>query len=205
MKIVMLGMIGAGKGTQAKKISQYLNIPHISTGDIFRVASRSKTELGLKAEKIMKAGLLVSDDVVLGIVKERINQPDTDNGYILDGFPRTLNQAVDFEKIEDLNIVFYITVLENEVLRRLKGRRVCKFCNKEHNVYLDEDVAKCTECGERLIQRTDDKDETVKVRIKNYILQTKPLIDYYRKKSILKRIDGNQDIKKVFEGIREFI
>lgn len=205
MKIVMLGILGAGKGTQAEKLSQYLNIPHISTGDIFRDAVEKDTELGVKAKKIMKEGKLVSDEVVSGIVKDRINQPDTGNGYILDGFPRTISQAQEFDKIENLDIVFYITIPEEEVLIRLKGRRVCENCNTQYNTHLDDIGDICRKCGGRIIKREDDNEDTIKVRVENYINQTKPLIDYYRNKSILREIDGTSSINEVFESIRTLV
>lgn len=198
----MLGIVGAGKGTQAKKLSEYLEIPHISTGDIFREAVKKKTGLGLKAQKIMEEGDLVPDDIVLGIVKERLEESDTDGGYILDGFPRTINQAEKFDRVDDVDIVFYISIPEEESVRRLKGRRLCSQCKRQYNVYLNKDInGTCPACGGKLIQRADDKEETVKVRIKNYIKQTKPLISYYRKQDKLIEIDGYKRIEKVFKSV----
>lgn len=201
----MLGMVGAGKGTQARKLSEYLKLPHISTGDIFRDAAEKKTPLGLQARQIMIDGGLVPDEIVLGIVRQRLGQNDACNGYILDGFPRTLNQAWEFEKTEKLDLVFYIDVPEEEVVQRLKGRRVCENCKAQYNVYLNPDLVKCIECGGKLKQREDDREETVRVRIKNYIRQTEPLISYYKEAGILKTINGKQDISGVFEEIKNFV
>ncbi|MFC2061968.1 adenylate kinase [Elusimicrobiota bacterium] len=202
-KIVMLGMVGAGKGTQAKKLGDYLNIPHISTGDIFRDAVKRETELGVKASRIMKEGGLVPDEIVLAIVKERVGLQDADRGYILDGFPRTLNQAVEWDNIEAPDIVFYIDVSQEEVVRRLKGRRVCEDCNGQYNIYLDKHTGEvCTECEGELIKREDDEEDTVMVRIKNYFEQTKPLIEYYQEKDLLIEINGEQYINEIFESIK---
>ncbi|MGM0441120.1 MAG: adenylate kinase [Elusimicrobiota bacterium] len=202
-KIVMLGIVGAGKGTQAKRLSRYLDIPHISTGEIFREAVKKKTPLGLKAKSIMEAGDLVPDDIVIGIVEERLKEDDAQDGYILDGFPRTITQAKEFDKLEDLDRVFYITIPEEESVKRLKGRRICSKCKKEYNIYLaDDDTEECP-CGGKLIQREDDKEETVKIRIDNYIEQTEPLIEYYRKNNLLVEIDGDQEIDEVFSNIKE--
>lgn len=176
MKIVMIGIVGAGKGTQAKKLAEFLRIPHISTGDIFRDAAEKRTDFGVKAQKIMKEGKFIPDDIVLGIVKDRISQEDVKDGYILDGFPRTITQAEEFDKLENLDRVFYITIPEEEVIRRLRNR-----------------------------QREDDTEDTIKARIKIYYKQTKPLIDYYRKKHILNEIDGNRKIDEIFEDIRAFV
>ena len=204
IKLVMLGIIGAGKGTQAEKLSRYLSIPHISTGDIFRSAVEKGSELGLKAQKIMKEGKLVPDDIVLGIVKERIIQPDVENGYILDGFPRTLKQAEEFDEIENLDMVLYITIPQEEVLKRLMGRRICESCNAQYSIYFNKtDV--CEKCGGKIVKREDDNEETIKVRIENYMNQTKPLITYYKSKCILREIDGTGDIDKIFKAITDVI
>lgn len=205
MKIVMLGIMGAGKGTQAKNLSGYLKVPHISTGEIFRIAVEEKTELGLKAQEIMKKGEYVPDDIVTGIVKQRISRDDVDNGYILDGFPRTINQAEELSKIDDLDHVFYITIPDEEVLRRLMGRRSCEVCNAQYNIHLDESGPTCKKCGGKIIMREDDNEETIKIRLKNYLDQTEPLIDYYRKKNILDEIDGNRSIEEVFNSLKELV
>ena len=205
-KIVMLGIIGAGKGTQSKMIARYCGIPHISTGDIFREAVKNDDELGRKTRQIMKDGGLVPDSIVIDIVKNRLQQPDTENGYILDGFPRTTNQAAEFSKVETLDIVFYISLEEEEVLKRLRGRRICAACKAEQNIYLDKGSRdKCRKCGGTLIQREDDKEETIKVRIKTYLEQTQPLIEYYMGKELLVEINGNQDIDAVFGDIKKNI
>ena len=162
----MLGIVGAGKGTQARKLAEYLSVPHISTGDIFRNAVNEKTQIGLKAREIMKNGGLVPDEIVLEIVKDRIKRPDTENGYILDGFPRTIKQAVEFDKEEDIKRVFYIALPEDEVIRRLNNRRICTECKTEHSIAEGNDNF-CKKCGSRLIRREDDKESTIRTRIKN--------------------------------------
>ncbi|MBN2407958.1 MAG: adenylate kinase [Elusimicrobia bacterium] len=206
MKIVMLGIIGAGKGTQSKMIARHCGIPHISTGDIFREAVKNEDDLGRKTREIMKSGGLVPDSIVIDIVRKRLQKPDAQKGYILDGFPRTTNQAVEFGKGESVSIVFYISLKEDEVLRRLKGRRICAACKAEQNIYLDKDARDtCRKCGGRLIQREDDTEETIRVRIKTYLEQTQPLIEYYREKGLLSEIDGSQDIDAVFADIKKHL
>ncbi len=198
----MLGIVGAGKGTQAKKLSGHIGVPHISTGDIFREAVKNRTELGLKAQKIMDGGGLVPDDIVIEIVKERLAESDIAGGYIFDGFPRTINQAEKFDRIDDIDRVYYISIPEEESVQRLKGRRLCSLCRRQYNVYLNKDInGKCPECGGKLIARPDDKEETVIVRIKNYIKETKPLINYYKNQNKLIKIDGNRTIEEVFNSI----
>lgn len=205
-KIVMLGIPGAGKGTQAKKLSGEFNIIHISTGDIFRDSVKDGSELGKKAKKIMVSGGLLPDDIVLAIVKERLHKEDATSGYILDGFPRTLPQARQFDRIEKLDNVIYITLAPEEAVSRLKGRRSCSSCQGQFNVYLNRiEAESCPECYQELIQREDDKDETVEVRINTYIDQTAPLIDYYARKGILKKIDGNRSIEEVYLDILDAV
>jgi len=201
-RFVMLGIPGAGKGTQAKKLSEQLGIIHVSTGDIFRDAVKDGSELGKKAGRIMASGKLVPDDIVIAIVRERLSKKDASGGYILDGFPRTLNQAREFDKIVDLDAVVYITLEPGEAVSRLKGRRSCGCCGGQFNVYLDNiETDECPECSESLIQREDDTEETVKVRINTYIEQTSPLIDYYSRKGLLKEVNGNQSILNVYKDI----
>ncbi len=202
----MLGIVGAGKGTQAKNIAEYLKIPHISTGDIFRDTVKSETELGLKVKKIMNEGGLIADELVVEIVKERIEQQDALNGYILDGFPRTLNQAWELEKIANIDTVFYLTLSSSEAAMRLSGRRMCADCKSQYNIHMNKNLSeKCPECGGLLQFREDDNYETVKIRIKNYIRETKPLIEYYLNKKILKKIDGSRSIEAIFEEIKPYI
>jgi adenylate kinase len=204
-RYVMLGIMGAGKGTQAKKLAGFLEIVHISTGDIFRDAVEKKTELGLKAREIMNEGRLVPDEVVVQIVKERVEEPDTGSGFILDGFPRTLNQAEKFNTCGNIDKVFYITIDEDEVLKRLMGRRVCESCNKDYNVYLEDVPEQCAECSGDIIIREDDNEATIRKRIANYFENTKPLVDYYGGKDILIEIDGMKDVNAVFESIKAFV
>ncbi|NLB35313.1 MAG: adenylate kinase [Elusimicrobia bacterium] len=198
----MLGIPGAGKGTQAKKLSDKLGIVHISTGDIFRNAAKDGSELGKKAHKIMTAGNLLPDEIVIGIVKERLSKKDAFDGYILDGFPRTLNQAQEFDKIEDLGAVISLTLEADEAVNRIEGRRSCGSCNGHFNVYLDKiETNKCPVCNEELTLRSDDTKDTIKVRIENYIKQTAPLEDYYSSKGILKEINGNQSVEDVYKDM----
>ncbi len=201
-KIVMLGMMGAGKGTQAKKLSRHTGLPHISTGDMFRQAAAEGTPLGLKVKKIMEEGGLVSDDTVVEIVKERLDREDAQKGFILDGFPRTVNQAEEFAKFENIDIVFYLVISEQEAVKRLRGRRQCVGCKKQFNVYLDGDITdECPLCGGKIVQRADDKEDTVKERIKNYLKQTKPLIEYYDRQGILREIAAEGSIEDIFKNI----
>ncbi|WP_334104725.1 adenylate kinase [Muricomes intestini] len=208
MKIVMLGAPGAGKGTQAKKIAEKYKVPHISTGDIFRANIKDQTELGQKAKTYMDQGLLVPDELVVDLVVDRVNQPDCDSGYILDGFPRTIPQAEALDKaLEELgqrvDYAIDVEVPDENIVRRMLGRRACVDCGATyHMVYAPtKKEGVCDRCGGSLILRDDDKPETVKKRLDVYHEQTQPLIDYYKSAGILKEIDGTIDIEDVFSEI----
>ena len=208
MNIIMLGAQGTGKGTVAGILKDKLNIPHISTGEMFRKNIKEGTELGKIAEGLINAGNLVPDDITIKMVENRINEADAKNGFILDGFPRTLHQAECLEGIlSELNIkidfVIDIEVSTEKLLERLSGRRVCKDCGASFHVVLNKPRVEniCDECGGQLYTRKDDNVESVAVRLKTYQAQTKPLIEYYKNKGILVEINGQQDINDVFKEI----
>ena len=208
MKLVILGPPGAGKGTQAEYIVEKYNIPHISTGDIFRENIKNNTELGKKAKSYMDKGLLVPDDLVIALVEDRLNKEDAKEGFLLDGFPRTVAQAVSLDSIldkndEKLTKVIKISVDPEILIERAVGRRVCKTCGMTYHVKFNppKEEGICDKDGTKLIQRDDDTEETVKTRISVYFDQTAPLIDYYRAQNLLIDIDGAKDIDKVFDDI----
>ena len=208
MKIVMLGAPGAGKGTQAKMIAAKYQIPHISTGDIFRANIKNGTELGKKAKSYMDQGLLVPDELTVDLVIDRLAQDDCKNGYILDGFPRTIPQAealaAALAKLgEKMDYAIDVDVPDENIVSRMSGRRACTGCGATyHIVYNPSKKGDCCEvCGEKLILRDDDKPETVQKRLNVYHEQTQPLIDYYTKQSILRTVDGTQDMNDVFAEI----
>lgn len=208
MKIVMLGAPGAGKGTQAKMIAAKYQIPHISTGDIFRANIKNGTELGKKAKSYMDQGLLVPDELTVDLVIDRLAQDDCRNGYILDGFPRTIPQAEALDAAlaklgEKMDYAIDVDVPDENIVSRMSGRRACTGCGATyHIVYNPSKKGDCCEvCGEKLILRDDDKPETVQKRLNVYHEQTQPLIDYYTKQSILCTVDGTQDMNDVFAEI----
>ena len=208
MKIIMLGAPGAGKGTQAKKIAEKYSIPHISTGDIFRANIKEGTELGKKAKEYMDKGALVPDELVCDLVVDRISQDDAKNGYVLDGFPRTIPQAealdAALEKIsEKVDYAIDVDVPDDNIINRMSGRRACVACGGTYHIEFNPTKTEgiCDACGGKLILRDDDQPETVKYRLKVYHEQTQTLIDYYTKKNILKSVDGTQDMAKVFADI----
>jgi len=198
--LVFLGPPGAGKGTQAARISARLGLPHISTGDILRAAIKEGTEIGLKAKSYMDAGNLVPDEVVIGIVEERIAKPDCAQGYILDGFPRTLPQAQALSKITNITKAVNIAVEDELLVKRLSGRRVCPACGLTTHVNT-YDGANCPTCGAALIQRADDNETTIRNRLSVYNSQTQPLIDFYQNLGLLENVDGYQDIDLVTEAV----
>ncbi len=209
MYILLMGPPGAGKGTQAEKLIEEFKIPHISTGDMFRAAVSAGTELGKEAKKYMDAGGLVPDVVTIGIVREGLSKPECADGFILDGFPRTEEQAVALDGIlKDLGIkltgVVNISVPDSELVARVVGRRICKACGSTYHVSFNpskvEDV--CDKCGGNLYQRNDDKEETVVNRLHAYHEQTEPLIEYYKKQGLYKDIDGLQPIDKVYADVK---
>ena len=212
MKVIMLGAPGAGKGTQAKKLAAEYSIPHISTGDIFRANIKEGTELGKKAKAYMDAGQLVPDELVCDLVVDRIQQDDCKNGYLLDGFPRTIPQAealdAAVEKLgEKIDYAVNIDVPDENIINRMSGRRACVGCGATYHVVYNppkvEDV--CDVCGKSLILRDDDKPETVKTRLDVYHAQTQPLIDYYAGRGVLVTVDGTQNMDKVFADIKDIL
>ena len=212
MKIIMLGAPGAGKGTQAKKIAAKYGIPHISTGDIFRANSKNGTELGKKAKTYMDQGLLVPDELVVDLVVDRVNQDDCKNGYVLDGFPRTIPQAEALtealEKMgQKVDFAIDVNVPDENIVKRMGGRRACVTCGATyHMVYAPtKKEGICDTCGGELILRDDDKPETVQKRLNVYHDQTQPLIDYYTSQGILRTVDGTVDIDDVFRAITDFL
>ncbi len=212
MKIIMLGAPGAGKGTQAKKLAAKYNIPHISTGDIFRANIKEGTELGKKAKVYMDQGLLVPDELVVDLIMDRFKQPDCVNGYVLDGFPRTIPQAKALDEAltknnDAIEYAIDVDVPDEEIVNRMSGRRACVACGATyHLVTIPTKVEGiCDVCGKELILRDDDKPETVLKRLKVYHEQTQPLIDYYREKGILRSVDGTNDPTTTFNNIVKIV
>ncbi|RIJ66067.1 adenylate kinase [Rummeliibacillus sp. TYF005] len=208
MNIVLMGLPGAGKGTQADKIIEKYDIPHISTGDMFRAAIKNGTELGLKAKSFMDKGALVPDEVTIGIVRERLSQPDCDQGFLLDGFPRTTGQAEALDGIltdlgKQVEHVINIEVEKEELVKRLTGRRICKVCGSSYHLVFNppKEEGKCDKDRGELYQRADDNPETVTNRLEVNIKQSQPLLDFYGKKNVLTNINGQQDINDVFADI----
>lgn len=212
MNIVLMGLPGAGKGTQADKIVEKYAIPHISTGDMFRAAIKGGTELGLKAKSFMDEGALVPDEVTIGIVRERLSKSDCDNGFLLDGFPRTVPQAAALDALlADLNKnvehVLNIQVEQEELIKRLTGRRICKVCGTAYHLVFNppQEDGVCDKDGGELYQRADDNPETVTNRLEVNMKQTQPLLDYYGDKGVLTNINGQQDIHKVFADLNALL
>lgn len=208
MKVVMLGAPGAGKGTQAKMIAAKYDVPHISTGDIFRANIKEGTELGKKAKSYMDQGLLVPDELVVDLVVDRLQQEDCNNGYILDGFPRTIPQAEALDAALNklntkLDVALDIDVADEFIVKRMGGRRACVTCGATYHIVNipSKKEGICDTCGGELILRDDDKPETVEKRLKVYHEQTKPLIDYYKNSGILVTLDGTKDMNEVFSNI----
>lgn len=196
MKLILLGPPGAGKGTQAKGIAERNGIAHISTGDMLRAEIRQGTPLGLEARSFMDKGELVPDSVIIGMVKERIRQDDCKNGFLLDGFPRTVAQADALAGFTDIDYVVNIAVPFERLLKRISGRRMCPDCGATYHVSTYQDT-KCSACGGTLYQRDDDKEETVAVRIRQYEAKTEPLIAYYEAKGKLVTVNGDQSVEAV--------
>ncbi|HBM3603795.1 TPA: adenylate kinase [Listeria innocua] len=212
MKLVLMGLPGAGKGTQAEQIVEKYNIPHISTGDMFRAAMKNNTELGKKAKSFMDNGDLVPDEVTNGIVRERLAEDDAKNSFLLDGFPRTVEQAEELENIlsdlgTELDAVINIEVDKDVLMKRLTGRWICRTCGKTyHEIYNPPKVpGKCDLDGGELYQREDDKKETVENRLNVNMKQTKPLLDFYSEKGKLHSINGEQDINDVFVDVEKIL
>lgn len=205
MNLIFLGPPGAGKGTMAFRAKEFYNIPHISTGDLFRAAIKNKTDLGKKVKSIIDAGDLVPDELTTAIVEERLKQDDTGKGFILDGFPRTLPQAKALKHITNIDTVINFTVSEEEVVRRLSGRRVCRSCGESYHVEFIPPAKDgvCDKCGGELYTRDDDKIDAIKNRLSVYALSTEPLISFYRNEGQLKDISSAQHPNAVFEDLKK--
>ncbi|MCI8372166.1 MAG: adenylate kinase [Lachnospiraceae bacterium] len=212
MKIIMLGAPGAGKGTQAAKLAEKYQIPHISTGDIFRANIKQQTELGKKAKSYMDQGLLVPDELVVDLVVDRLRAEDCKNGYILDGFPRTIPQAQSLDRALDedgtkIDYAIDIEVPDENIVNRMSGRRTCPDCGATyHMVHMPTKVEGiCDVCGKEIVLRDDDQPETVQKRLDVYHEQTSPLIEYYQAKKVLKEIDGTKEIEEIFQSLVEMM
>ena len=209
MRLVLLGAPGSGKGTQAKKLMADKNIPQVSTGDMLREAIAARTRFGIKAKPLMEAGNLVPDEIVLGIISERLSRPDAQDGFILDGFPRTTQQAVDLEELLDqmgtpLDTAVLLDVDFDILLKRLTGRRTCSLTGKLLNIYFSsqEELDACTKAGGELIQRKDDNEETISNRIEVYHMNTEPVIEFYKKRNRLTAIDANGEVDAIYEQLK---
>jgi len=207
-----MGLPGAGKGTQAEKISEAYHIPHISTGDMFRLAMKEGTDLGKKAKSFMDQGNLVPDEVTIGIVKERLSKEDCKDGFLLDGFPRTIAQAEALQELLEemdtaIDYVLHVNVPKNKLVERLTGRRVCPTCGTSYHVLYNppKQEGLCDKDGATLIQRDDDQEATVKNRLQVNIEQSQPLLDFYKEKGYLVDIDGDQEIGLVFKDIQTIL
>lgn len=212
MKIIMLGAPGAGKGTQAKMIAETYKIPHVSTGDMFRLNIKNGTELGMEAKKYMDQGLLVPDELTVRILLDRVAKDDCENGYVLDGFPRTIPQAEVLEEAlnklgDKIDYAIDVEVPDENIIRRMGGRRACVSCGAtyhiEHVPPKKEGI--CDQCGQELVLRDDDKPETVKNRLRVYQEQTQPLLKFYSERGVLRSVDGTQDMQDVFKAITEIL
>lgn len=208
MRVVLLGAPGAGKGTQAKKLTEVCGMPQISTGDLLRAAVAAKSSLGVEAKAYMDRGELVPDSIVLGMVQQRLRQDDCARGCILDGFPRNTSQAVALdEMLQSMNMpldaAVDIDVPLEDLMKRLTGRRTCRSCGQMYNIYFSrpQKDGVCDKCGSELFQRDDDKEETIRKRLEVYTSQTAPLIGYYKDKGLYKGIDGNGNIDEIFNNI----
>lgn len=201
MKLILLGAPGSGKGTQAAYIAEKYDLPHISTGDIFRENIKNQTPLGIRVKEIMDSGNLCPDDLTVELVKDRLSKPDCQNGYLLDGFPRNLVQAKALDEFSAPDTVIDIDVDLGKIERRITGRRSCPKCNGSFHIDFIGDTDVCPDCGAQLIIRKDDNPETVKERLSVYSRQTAPLIDYYKGQGKLVTVNGNLSISKVFDEI----
>ncbi|NLI62603.1 MAG: adenylate kinase [Methanosarcinaceae archaeon] len=211
MNIILFGPPGAGKGTQAQRLAEEYKIPHISTGDILRANVREGTELGIKAKGFMERGELVPDEVLIGIIADRLREDDCESGYLLDGYPRTIPQADALEQIlteidKPIDYVINISVPEKDLIARLSGRVMCKCGASFHKLFnppKEENL--CDACGKELYQRTDDTEEAVVERLKAYNKQTSPLVQYYEEKELMKNVDGSKSIDEVFLSIKKIL
>lgn len=201
MNIVILGAPGAGKGTQASLICEKLNIPHISTGDIFRQNIKTMTPIGIVAKGYIDKGQLVPDEVTCEIVRQRLAEDDCKNGYLLDGFPRTVAQAQMLENFSSVDMVLDIAVPLERLMKRLTGRRVCELCGESYHIDTLNGITLCLKCGGKLVHREDDYEETVNERLVVYERKTAPLINFYQEKGLLKTVDGDKAVGEVFKDI----
>lgn len=208
MQLILLGLPGAGKGTQAAKIRDDFGIPHISTGDMFRAAIAAETELGKEVKAYLDSGRLVPDELTIRVVRERLAQGDTDSGFLLDGFPRTLDQAEALDSMlrdigRELDVALYIHVPQEVLLARLTGRRLCRSCGATYHVVFQPPVKEgvCDVCGGELYQRSDDTEEAVATRLEQYA-QTAPLVEYYRERGVLRQVDGQRPIDVVYQEVK---
>ena len=213
MKIIMLGPPGSGKGTYSKKLSPLLGVPHISTGDIFREHIKNRTEIGMKVKDNIDAGKLVADDIVMDVVKERLSREDAKKGFIFDGFPRTIVQAQEFDKLLKVDVVINLNVPEEIVIKRLSSRRQCRKCGAIFNVLTLKPKTEgiCDKCGSELYQRDDDKEDVIRSRLEVYRKQTQPLIDYYKDKGLILDIVNNkldtppeEVLEKIMEELKKY-
>lgn len=201
MKIVLLGAPGAGKGTQAVRLAERYKVPHISTGDIFRKNIKERTPIGVEAKSYIDKGQLVPDEVTIRIVKDRLQEKDCENGYLLDGFPRNVFQAKALDDFSEVDKVVNIDVPLHKLMRRITGRRVCGKCGESYHIDYLDGKTECGKCGGNLTQRADDNEETVKNRLDVYVGQTAPLTEYYKERGVLVDVDGDGTMDEVFETI----
>ena len=212
MNLILMGLPGAGKGTQAERIVEKFRIPHISTGDMFRAAISEQSELGLQAKSFMDQGALVPDEVTIGIVRERLQKEDCQTGFLLDGFPRTVKQASALDELltslgRKVECVIHVDVPQQILMKRLTGRRICKECGSTYHLEFNPPkvAGVCNKCSGALYQRTDDNEETVNNRLEVNMKQMQPLLDYYQDAGVVKTFDGNRSIDVVFEEIAAFL
>lgn len=204
MKLIFLGPPGAGKGTLAAQVAKEYGIPHISTGELFRTAIKNETPLGLRVKEIIQSGGLVSDDITIELVKDRLNEKDCSEGFILDGFPRTIPQAEALEKIVSIDGAVNFDIGDDEVVKRLSGRRVCKSCGQNYHVEFmpSKKGDRCDKCDGELYTRDDDKIESIKKRLEVYREQTAPLIDFYTERNLTKNVDARPATEKILEEFK---
>ncbi|RLF14329.1 MAG: adenylate kinase [Thermoprotei archaeon] len=207
LNLVFLGPPGVGKGTYAKELSKRYNIPHISTGDIFREEIRKGTELGKKVKSYVERGELVPDEIVIEVVRKRLSQDDCKRGFILDGFPRTINQAIALDSIVKVDLVFNFVAPKSVIIERLSGRRICQKCGAIYHIKFNPPKRPgiCDKCGGPLYQREDDKPEVIEERLRVYEKQTAPIVDYYRKKGILVEVDASRNMEEVIKDCEQIL